>query len=129
MRLENWESKLFAYLEAIGPFEWGKNDCCLFVSNAIELMRGDDVLKDYRGYKTKLGANKILKKAHGLEGLWTKILGEPINAKSLRRGDVVFYENKGDPLVGLCMGARFVALTQSGIVYLPMNFAAKGWKV
>jgi hypothetical protein len=129
VRIENWESKLFAYLETVGPFEWAKNDCCVFVSNAIVLMRGDDVLKDYRGYKTKLGAQKILKKVGGIEGLWTKILGESISHKLLKRGDVVFYSNKGDPLVGLCVGSRFVALTESGIVYLPMNLAEKGWKV
>lgn len=129
MRLDNWESKLAEYLDNIGPFQWGENDCCLFVSNAIELMRGDDVLKKYRGYKTQLGAQKILKKVDGIEGLWTKILGEPVQYKLLKRGDVVLYPNKGDELVGLCVGSRFVALTQDGVIYLPMNLASKGWAV
>lgn len=129
MRLDSWEKNLYAYLETVGPFQWGANDCCSFVSNAIQIMRGDDVWKDYRGYKTKLGAQKILKKSDGLEGLWTKILGEPVNVKLLKRGDVVLYSNNNDPLVGICLGVNFVALNLDGPIYVSMNLAEKGWVV
>lgn len=128
MRLDNWESKLAAYLENVGPFEWGKNDCCLFAANAVEAMTGVDPAKKYRGYKTKLGAAKKIKDV-GIEGAWTAEFGEPINPKLCQRGDVVFFDNGGDPAVGVCIGAEFAAMRENGIIMIPMKLALKGWKI
>lgn len=128
MRVDLWESKLDEYLKTVGPFEWGQNDCCLFVANAILEITGNDVSTPYRGYKTRLGAMKKIKNL-SIENLWTKILGDCIPAKMCKRGDVVLYNNNGDPLVGICIGSQFVALREDGLIYLPMSFVEKGWKV
>ena len=36
MRVEGWESRLDEYLRGIGPFEWGKSDCCMFSVGAVK---------------------------------------------------------------------------------------------
>ena len=46
-RLRDWPERLDALLRsrASVPFEWGRNDCCTFVADAIEAMTGrGDVL-------------------------------------------------------------------------------------
>lgn len=128
MRLDNWESKLAVYLENVGPFEWGKNDCCLFAANAVEVMTGVDPAKKYRGYKTKIGAAKKIKDV-GIEGAWTAEFGDPINPKLCQRGDVVFFANANDPAVGICIGSEFAAMGENGLIIIPMKLAIKGWKI
>ena len=40
-RLRDWPERLDALLRsrAAVPFEWGRNDCCTFVADAIEIGR------------------------------------------------------------------------------------------
>lgn len=129
MRLDSWEKNLNAYLKTVGPFEWGKNDCCLFAANAVEAMTGVDPAKKYRGYKTKLGAAKKLKNI-GIEGAWTEVLnGEPINPKLCRRGDVVLFQNGQEQSVGVCLGTTFAAIAEEGLIMLSMDNAIMGWRV
>lgn len=128
MRVENWESKLASYLENVGPFEWGKNDCCLFAANAVEIMTGVDYAKKYRGYKTKLGAAKKLK-GKLLDQVLSEELGFPINSKMTKRGDVVLFKTGGEQAVGICVGAQFASISESGLVVLSMQHATMGWAI
>lgn len=129
MRLDSWEKRLNAYLKTVGPFEWGKNDCCLFAANAVEAMTGVDPAKKYRGYKTKLGAAKKIKDV-GIEGAWTAEFGEPINPKLCKRGDVVLFQNGQEQSVGVCMGTKFAAIAEEGLIMLDMQkHAIMGWRV
>jgi len=44
------------------PFEWGKNDCMLFVADCIERMTGVDVAESLRGaYSDEQGARDVIK--------------------------------------------------------------------
>lgn len=128
MRLDSWEKNLFAYLKTVGPFEWGKNDCCLFSANAVQVMTGVDPAKKYRGYKTKLGAAKKLKNI-SIEQAVTEVFGEPINPKLARRGDVILFETGQQQSVGVCVGTTFAAIAEEGVVLLPMTQAIMGWRI
>jgi hypothetical protein len=129
VRVDLWESKLAEYLENVGPFEWGQNDCCLFAANAVEVITGTDPAKKYRGYKTKLGAAKKLKDL-GIEGAWSKEFGDPINPKLCKRGDVVLFQNGQEQSIGVCMGTKFAAIAEEGLIMLDMQkHAIMGWKI
>lgn len=129
MRKESWPSDLNAFIQTVGPFQWGQNDCCLFAANAVECITGVDPAKKYRGYKTKLGAAKKLK-GMTIDEVWTKEFGEPINPKLLQRGDVVLFQNGQDQSVGVCLGVQFAAISEEGLIMLDMqNHAIMGWKI
>ncbi|MEF1310664.1 hypothetical protein QTO01_11205 [Vibrio mytili] len=61
---------LFEYLKSTRnqPWKRGVNDCCTLVAGAVMAQRGFDPMKEYRGYKTELGAIKALRK-QGYESL------------------------------------------------------------
>jgi len=128
MRFENWEKLLTDYLSKVGPFEWGKNDCCLFAANGVLVMTGEDYAKPYRGYKTAKGALSRLKDI-GVDGVATKALGEPKPPTLAKRGDVVSFESGDGLALGLCIGAKIAAVGQDGLIMLPMNQAIQAWSV
>ena len=128
MRREDWEKRLMAYLEQVGPFEWGENDCCLFAANGVLAMTGEDYAKPYRGYKTAKGALGKLKDL-GVDGVATKALGEPKQPAFAKRGDVVSFESGDGLALGLCIGAKIAAVGQDGLIMLPMSQAIQAWSV
>lgn len=67
-RLRDWPERLDALLRsrAARPFEWGRNDCCTFVADAIEAMTGRDVMESVRGYSTALQAQRLAHERGGL---------------------------------------------------------------
>ena len=109
MRCSNWTVKLTEFVKQRRdvPFEWGTNDCCLFVSDAALAMTGIDPAVDFRGkYKTELGAMRAIKKQgyDSIESVLTGVFGEPVSKLSVRRGDVVLFENAGRDIAGLMFG-------------------------
>jgi hypothetical protein len=128
MRYEDWEKRLNDYLNTVGPFEWGANDCCLFAANAVMAMTGEDYAKEYRGYKTAKGALGKLKDL-GVEGVATKALGESKPPLFAQRGDVVAVKTNEEIALGICIGAKIAAVGQDGLVMLPMSQAIQAWSV
>ena len=128
MRPDGWEKRLQEYLQNVGPFEWGTNDCCMFSANAVFAITGEDFAKPYRGYKTAKGALSRLKDI-GVEGIATKALGQPKPVSYAKRGDVILYDcGKGDAL-GICIGDKIAVIGEDGLVILPMSQCLKSWSV
>jgi hypothetical protein len=130
MRIENWESALYEFVESRRnmPFEWGKNDCALFAADAVLAMSGRDFATEYRGkYDTETKAKKILVK-EGLENLVDKNLLRYDNIKMTSRGSVILYEHEVRGL-GICIGSEFVAPGQDGILFFPMDLCLISWRV
>lgn len=124
--IDGWESRLIKKLESTKGFEWGQNDCCLFAADCVYEMTGIDHAKEFRGYKTSIGAYKRLAKAGGLIAvLDSKLL--QVGVKFAKRGDVVAFENDKDYSLGICVGDKIAAVTDAGLIYLPMNKAVKAW--
>jgi hypothetical protein len=128
MRHEDWEKRLNEFLDTVGPFEWGTNDCCLFAANAVLAMTGEDYAKPYRGYKTAKGALSRLKDI-GVAGVATNALGAPKAPLFAQRGDVVSFDAGDGIALGVCIGAKIAAVGQDGLLMLPMNEAIQAWSV
>jgi len=106
------------------PFEWGVNDCCLFVADWILIATSNDVAVDFRGaYSTKIGAFKTIFKLgfNDVKSVFKHSLNKEVALSYAQRGDVALV-NYNDELVGgiiymnsvLCVG-------ESGIVSLPLS--------
>lgn len=129
MKTDGWEKRLQAFLDSVGPFEWGTNDCCMFAVRAVEVMTGVDHGKPYRGYKTALGAHRRLEKYGGVEGIATIELGEPKSVLFAKRGDVVSVLIGENLLLGICLGDKIAAVSENGLIFLPMECAQNAWSV
>jgi hypothetical protein len=128
MRLDGWEKRLDSYLRNVGPFEWGKNDCCMFSANAAHCITGTDFAKPYRGYKTARGALQRLK-GIGVQGIATKLWGEPKGSLYAKRGDIVLFKSEDGDALGICIGDKIAAIGADGLVILPMSECLKAWSV
>lgn len=125
--IDGWESRLIKKLESTQGFEWGVNDCCLFAADCVKEMTGVDHAEEFRGYKTSIGAYKRLKKAGGLIAVMdSKLRSVPV--KLAKRGDVIGFQNDQEISLGICVGDKIAAISESGLVYLPMNKAVKAWQ-
>jgi hypothetical protein len=129
MRVEGWERILQNRINNAQPFDWGTNDCCMFAVSVVEAITGVDYGIAYRGYKTKRGAASRLLKAGGVEAIATNALGEPKQRKMARRGDVVSFMSEQEVSLGICNGDKIAAVSDDGLVLLPMSQALKAWSV
>lgn len=129
MKTDGWEKRLNEFLDSVGPFEWGSNDCSMFAVRAVEVMTGIDHGKPYRGYKTALGAHRRLEKYGGVEGIATIELGEPKSVLFAKRGDVLSVLSGENLLLGICLGDKIAAVSETGLIFLPMESAQKAWSV
>lgn len=109
------------------PFEWGKNDCCLFVADAVKAMCGYDYAASLRGYTTRFGAARRLYKAGGLSSIVDGLL-TPINPALAQRGDVILCETDEGMALGICIGSKFAAAGPNGVLFYSMMLAKKGWR-
>jgi hypothetical protein len=124
--IDGWEKRLIEKLESTKGFEWGVNDCCLFAADCVQAMTGIDHASEFRGYKTATGAYKRLKKAGGLVAVMdSKLRSVPV--KFAKRGDVIAFENGEEYSLGICIGDKIAAVSDDGLIYLPMNKAVKAW--
>jgi len=96
------------------PFAWGTNDCCTLMAAAVKAKSGRDVLKGFRGYRTKLGAAKKLReKGKGtLVKAMIDWLGDPIPIAKARPGDIVMHDSWH---VGICQGRYSAMVGENGI--------------
>lgn len=116
-------------LEETGAFEWGSNDCCMFVFRVAEAITGIDYAKPYRGYKTSKGAARRLLKYGGVEGMATNSLGESKPPLMAKRGDVVSFKNNEDIALGVCVGDKIAVVSDTGVDLISMKNAINAWSV
>jgi len=139
-RRENWEHFLseFLFKRKNSSFRYGRNDCCLFVADAIEKMTGVDPAWEFRGkYKTKSGAKHLLLQFAGgniLETVkrLTISYGMPeISINFAGRGDIALVNGEmGDALGVIDMTGEKVAIPgRKGLVFFPTIAIKKAWRV
>ena len=134
-RHPNWPELLAGKIDAArtSPFIWGENDCCLFAADCVEIMTGIDLAGDYRNYKTKAEALRLLKKYGGVAGIAEAIAKQhsileiqPLNAQ---RGDVCLFDiGRGDTL-GVVAGEHIFAPGPDGLVGFPLEQAVRAWRI
>lgn len=91
------ELKLFKYIESqIGiPFEYGKNDCPLFIAGAIDVMHDTNLREKYTGlWHDKKTAWKYAKKNGNLSKQIKKIGYQPVEFPFIQTGDIIIMQQK-----------------------------------
>jgi hypothetical protein len=113
------------------PFEWGVNDCCLFVADMTIAITGVDPAATFRDkYTTELGAMKALYEQGfaNVEAVLTHAFGEPVSRLEVRRGDVVLFDNAGRDIAGVMFG-EVLAPGDFGIETFSPLVIKKVWRV
>ena len=93
----NYELKLLQYIESqIGiPFEFGKNDCPLFIAGAIDAMQGTELRKKYTGkWHDQKSAWKYGREHGGFSKQLHKLGYKTIELPFIQTGDIILMEQK-----------------------------------
>lgn len=134
MKLIDWQPRLVAYLNSLKtqPFEWGKNDCCLFGCNCVVVMTGQDPGIAYRNkYTTQLGATRALKRNGDgtIKTAFNHVFG-PIKPRlNTGRGDLVLINTELGDAVGIMCGGTVWAVGLDGLVNVPFKKVIGCWHV
>jgi hypothetical protein len=135
-RSQDWPVKLANFIQSHlhAPFEWGKNDCCLFACDWIALATGIDPAADLRGkYDSALSAARVLEPLGGVAGVakarcWDHGFFEgPVMLA--QRGDIVLMVTDQGPTLGVCVGSRSAFTGAAGIEMYPTYKCAGSWRI
>ncbi len=112
------------------PYAWGENDCVTFAADAVWAITGVDPIEDIRGsWDSEEGARAVLE---GLGGLIEAVDArfERVDPKFAQRGDVCLIRDaKGEPSLGVCVGAFAAAPGELEMLLTPMSKAKIAWRV
>jgi len=146
-RKEYWDTRAlndFLWARAHQPFAWGRNDCALFVADAIEAMTGWDIAADFRGYIDEAGAFAAIRAVTGAAADATVTVENaaeycarkygleefeyPLEAK---RGDICTLEESGRLILGLVHlnGAQIVTAGELELKSFPITQVRRAWHV
>ncbi|HEV2463539.1 MAG TPA: hypothetical protein VGT04_07030 [Acidobacteriaceae bacterium] len=142
-RTPHWATRefhQFLVARAREPFAWGKNDCCLFVADAIQSFTGVDLADDFRGkYSDEASAFALIKSVTGgstvadaaLHCAKTHGLHEWEHPLQAQRGDLVIVQNAGQIISGIVhLNGRTVAVVgPAGLKLIPIGNIARSWHV
>jgi len=88
-----------------------------------------DYAKPYRGYKTSKGAARRLLKYGGIDGVAKNSFGESKTPLLAKRGDAVSFKSGDDIALGVCVGDKIAAVTETGLVLISMREAINAWSI
>lgn len=112
------------------PFEYGSNDCLLFVSRAVHRLIGVDHAQTFLPYNAK-GAHRIVRRAGGMAAFMSMFIGQPEESlDGVRMCDPVLVDAFGAHAAGLWNGSRATVLKEGGgvMVVMPEHVIAS-WRV
>lgn len=134
-RIKDWPEALASEMARVQnmPFEWGKNDCCLFACNAVKAITGKDLARSFRGYKTRNEAFDLIKSFGGIgklaESVAKKYSIPEIDPLLARRGDVCLLDAGRGETLGICVGDTIVAPGDKGLVGFPLMQGLRAWRI
>jgi hypothetical protein len=137
MRRQHWPALLADELARARdrPFRYGEHDCCLFAANVALALTGSDPAATLRGrYKTRLGAQRLIAAAGGLESLAAQLASASGYAEIApllaQRGDAVLIETaRADALGVIDDAGRIACAGLHGLVYLPAAVGRRAWRI
>ena len=130
MRVESWPEILNEYIDSSYEidFEWGRNDCALWVGKYLERVKVSTHYIGFLGrYETELGAKRTLTvNGHdSLESLADYYLSRRDSIHFAQRGDIVYYEKA----LGLCAGINsFFLMPDKGVVAIDTQLCDIAWR-
>ena len=128
-RLSGWEQHLSDYLSSKRhePFQYGKHDCCTFVSGAVEAITGENPMFGIGSdYDTKIGSLRVIKSL-GHSSL-EQVLDDmfyPCSIGFAQTGDLAFYDGS----VGVVVGSKAVFASEIGYTLIERGEWTKAWGV
>lgn len=133
-RIEGWESRLAAVLEAArhAPYELGEHDCFRLVCRVIEALTGVDRWPTFAGYRTRGEALRAIATfGSSFEAAFDWFFGAPaVAVATARRGDVLAIATPdGDKHLGVCVGAQAAFLAPQGLLFVPTASCLCAWRV
>jgi hypothetical protein len=131
VKRHDWTSRLFAVIEAhkSRPFVWGESDCCLFVARCIDAMTDNALAYLIRErYHDETSALRFIAEYGSLAAAVSRYLGDPVPRRAVR-GDAVLFDGGEGDAVGICMGAKVVAMGPTGLRYVPRSEIKAVWPV
>ena len=132
MRLDDWQDRFFAYLEAtrLLPFAWGMNDCCLFAAGSIDSITGSTLVTQLRAiYSDEPSALAYIASFGSLEAAVTSWLGTSKAPNSAGPGDIVLADLELGPTIGVCMGVNCAFSASQGMIYGDRSIISVCWTV
>ncbi|MCF6267638.1 MAG: hypothetical protein L3J57_13995 [Desulfuromusa sp.] len=133
-RLPDWQSRLYNEIQARMnvPFQWGENDCLMFVSDMVLAVTGIDYAADYRDlYTDEDAANNIMLQLTP-EGTVTGIIDlffDRIPVLQASRGDLVARPSHPSPAAGICAGGGCYFVGPDGLFKWPLQSCITAWRV
>lgn len=111
------------------PFEWGRNDCCMFAADCVQAITGADLAADLRGeYSTAQQAARVLAQLGGIEAAAARA-GDEIPPLCAAWGDIGLVTLEDRQLLAVCTGMNWVAPAAAGLAVRSLPEAAKAWRV
>lgn len=131
MRRHDWAAKMHGVIaeHRSRKFVWGADDCCFFVARVIDAMTDSTIEAQlYELYGDEGGAKRFIAQHGGMREAVSSILG-PESDQRATRGDAVLVEDgAGGHALGICLGAKVVAMGPTGLHELPRSAAIAVWK-
>lgn len=134
MRIEGWEARLAAIVEAarVRPYVLGEHDCFRVACEVVEALTGVDRWLEFVGYRTKREALVLLAR-HGatFEAAFDWFFGAAhVDVRLARRGDIVaLADETGEKHLGVCLGLNAAYLAPTGLVQVPTRQGLCAWEV
>lgn len=135
-RPEDWPERLAAFVEERRnvPFAWGTQDCLMFAADAVLMLRGVDVMAQYRGaYATEAEGDSLLERDGGMEAILAaaaQAAGLAERAPKLaRRGDLVLVRHGNLLMAGIVTGTAVAVTGSDGLAFVPTRMIVRAWVV
>ena len=132
MRNQDWAECLAEFLNQSHFFDWAKCNCVLFSADGVKAQTGIDYAKAYRNIKTKRGMlTKLGREYDGdVAKAATAMLGDPINVRMAKRGDVVAALINGENVLGICIGKMSVFISENeGLIHIHTAKCINAWAI
>ena len=135
-RHPDWPLRLSSFIKASQnlAFQWGINDCSLWVADAVLCLTGHDFSEAWRGrYKSLDELREIVENEYGgkVENIVIEALGDPIPfPRKAQRGDVVLVDDNDLGTIGIVDDTgRYVAMLSidRGLARVRITDSMKVW--
>ena len=128
--LSGWRTGFDALIQSrlSAPFEWGRNDCCIFAADAAKEITGIDHAADVRGsYANERSAVRVLSRLGGVAAVAARG-GQDCSPLMARVGDVCLVMQGPREALAVCVGGLLVAPCERGLGAMPLNSAIRAWR-
>lgn len=130
-RRHDWADQMYKMIDAHkdSVFEWGVDDCCLFITRVIDAMTGSELeLRLKQEYDDEQSGKRFIIACGGMTEAVSRFLGAPSDERAMR-GDAVLFDVGDGESVGIWDGRTIVGLAQNGLDQLPRESIIKVWKI